>query len=254
MIKQDELELRRIRLVDDEGNIIGLLSDVSVVDDPAIQLGALWLNAAVKSLKFAAARDKPLIVGPALRANFPIVQKDKDREGNWTGKWYNAFFSEADVRAGSELFITSGNHNRANFNHKRLFSDQIQMVESWIVEDPECDKAKALGYDMSQVKKGDWFMTYKVLDSDLWEEMKAANFEGFSVEVMGYEEKVADVTKDFAFSSDLDELEKLILSSPSIKDETKLRMFSDIIKDITFSTELNDEAKYRLIKSLLNKI
>lgn len=252
MIKEDELELRRIRLVDDEGNIIGDLSAVSIVDKPAIKMSTMWFKQAeIKTLNFAATKDKQLIVGPAMRVDFPILQKEEiDGKTNY----YNVFFTEADVRAGAELFMTRGNHNQANFNHRRLFSDEIQMVESWIVEDPEMDKAKALGYDMSQVKKGDWFMTYKVVETDLWEEMKAQNFEGFSVEVGGFEEKVASSTKDYSFSDELAEIEEVIANSPNLNVRSKYTLLYNLIKDIVFAEDMEDDSKYRLIRGLLKKI
>ena len=56
----------------------------------------------------------------------------------------------------------------------------VTVVESWIVENPEMDKSKHLGYE--DIPRGSWFVSYKVDNNTLWNKVKAGEVLGFSVE------------------------------------------------------------------------
>ena len=168
MIKKDELELIEFKL-DDESDI----SVVSIVTDPAIQK-AFQLFKSIKSDKFLATGDKQEITGPAMVPDMAILRVDEE------GKYYNCFFSEQTVRDCASLYLRNCNHIEANFEHSDIFTKDIFVIESWIVEDPENDKSKALGF--SNITKGTWMITYKVVDTQLWNKIKESGFTGFSIE------------------------------------------------------------------------
>lgn len=131
---------------------------------------------------FKSVVEKKQITGPVMIPNIPILRM-KDN-----GEYYNCWFSEETIVKASSIYLKNSNHTSANFDHKQLFTEDVYVIESWVVEDPELDKSKALGF--TDVVKGTWFMTYKVDNDNLWEDIKKNGFTGFSIEgIFGQYEK-----------------------------------------------------------------
>jgi hypothetical protein len=78
-------------------------------------------------------------------------------------------------------FITQGQTLGGTLDHSEKTND-IRVVQSWVVTDPENDKAIALG--MENIKGGEWIVGQEVLSVELWEECKAGNYNGISIEGM----------------------------------------------------------------------
>ena len=55
----------------------------------------------------------------------------------------------------------------------------MYIFESWIVQDPEKDKATLLGM---QVQKGDWVTAQKIENAEVWQDVKSGKLTGFSIE------------------------------------------------------------------------
>jgi len=55
----------------------------------------------------------------------------------------------------------------------------MSVVESWLIEDPNKDKAAAYGFDLP---KGTWMVSMKVLNDDVWRAVKEGEVKGFSIE------------------------------------------------------------------------
>jgi len=70
--------------------------------------------------------------------------------------------------------------DRVNLEHSMDDRVDAYMVETWLVENPETDKARNYGYTP---KKGQWFGMYKVDDLKVWDDyIKSGLVKGFSVE------------------------------------------------------------------------
>ena len=208
MIKKDELELIEFKL-DDESDI----SVVSIVTDPAIQKSFQLFKSVGKDV-FVSAIDKQEITGPAMVPDMPILRVDD------SGKYYNCFFSEQTVRDCASLYLRNCNHIEANFEHSDIFTKDIFVIESWIVEDPEKDKSKALGF--SNITKGTWMITYKVANTELWSKIKVSGFTGFSIE--GIFDRYEAIRNE----------------------DIKLKKIYSIV-----NSKLNDSDKERLIKTII---
>lgn len=181
-MKKDE-ELERVEFKIDEENP---LRAVSIVTDPAIEKNFMLFKD-VNIQVFKSQEDKMEITGVAMTPNKDILRKKED------GKFYNCWFSEETVIKAAGAFLDNGNNMSANFEHdQNSFTDKISVLESWIVVDPNMDKTKALGFN--DISKGDWVITYKVKDKELWNEIKTSGFKGFSIEgVFGqYEKQLQD--------------------------------------------------------------
>jgi hypothetical protein len=59
--------------------------------------------------------------------------------------------------------------------------DDITLVETWLIEDPDMDKSRLFGY--TDLTKGSWFGIYKVNNKDVWDNyVKTGKVKGFSIE------------------------------------------------------------------------
>src|SRR3990170_1357358 len=171
MKEKDKIEkLRTVEFVidDAEGSILGDLSLISIVRDPAIEK-SFHLFSKEKEHSFAKIDfEKQIIVGPAMTANKNILRYNKE-----TDTYFNCFFSEETVVKCSELFLKNSNHTKTNLEHGELLtSNQIEgcyVTQSWIVKDPEHDTASFYGFTPT---KGDWFIAMKIENPSLWSIIK----------------------------------------------------------------------------------
>lgn len=193
-------------------DVMGELKRISLVSLPAIDEEFLLFNN--QDLKFKTLdEDKRIVTGPAMRPDIHIPRKSDD------GELYYGFFSQDTVRKAAELFFKkNSNANNTNLEHE-FEIDGVYVFESWIVEDPNMDKAKALGF--TDVRKGDWWVSMKVENGSVWNNyLKSGLIRGFSVEVKAGEKDVE------------------VLSQ---------------IKSI-LDTNQNEDIKFELVKELINNI
>ena len=167
-------------------DIEGELRRISLVSTPAIEEEFL-LFSAVEMFRTIDS-EKRVVTGAAMRPNINIPRKDDK------GEIYYGFFSEETVRKAAQLFFKKGsNTNLTNLEHD-FEIDGVYVYESWIVEDPELDKSKFLGF--TDVRKGDWFVSMKVENDIVWDSyLKTGLIRGFSVEARLNESEVNILNK-----------------------------------------------------------
>jgi len=186
------------------------INTISFVEKPAIEIDFLYFNKNKENYQFKD-EEKRIVVGPAMIPNEKIVRVDKE------GNPYFVFFSEETVRKCAELYFKNSNHTTTNVDHEKSLMDGVTVMESWIVEDPQYDKSKALGF--KDVLRGSWFVSYKVDNDILWDKVKAGKVLGFSVEGMFGQE----IQKD----NPIDEMKALFDSCLS-----DMEIFREITKKI----------------------
>ena len=59
-----------------------------------------------------------------------------------------------------------------------IVTTENTLLESWIVEDPEMDKSKTLGFN---VPEGSWMVSYKINNQETWNKIKDGTINGFSI-------------------------------------------------------------------------
>lgn len=176
--KEDELELVEFKLDRDCE-----LKAVSIVKDPAIEkqfmlFKSIDLFRDIKFEKFEASEEKQEITGVVMTPDKPILRYDEQNK-----KYFNCFFTEETIKDCMAFFLKNCNHTQANFDHSQdTFTNKVSTIECWQVADPTNDKLSALGF--TDITKGDWAMTYKVEDKELWNQIKEEGFTGFSIEGM----------------------------------------------------------------------
>ena len=157
----------------DETKDVRGISAISIVEHPAIEMDFMTFSKDVKMQFKENPTERQVMTGPALIPGKQIYRvKDNGEE-------YYGFFSKDTVRQAMELYMIDGNIKNHTFEHEEIIGG-LTLIESWIVEDPENDKAKALGFS---VPKGTWMVSIKVNNSMIWDEfVKTGSVKGFSVE------------------------------------------------------------------------
>ena len=160
-----------IELIIDEENEISGIEAISVVENPAIEEDFIALKEH-KDIKLAEVdAEQRILMSPALIPNKKIFRKGEEDD-------YYIYFSEDTVKKASELFFIKSKHQNSTFEHSFELSD-MSVVESWLIEDPNKDKAAAYGFDLP---KGTWMVSMKVLNDDVWKAVKEGEVKGFSIE------------------------------------------------------------------------
>jgi len=113
-----------------------------------------------------------IITGPAMIPNQMIPRKDDK------GNVFHVYFSKETIKLLAKKFLQDNNAHNTDINHNNNVVNENTLLESWIVEDTEMDKAKALGFTLPE---GSWMTSYKINNIDTWNDIKEGKLNGFSV-------------------------------------------------------------------------
>lgn len=190
-----DLEVKEL-FIDDFNNVRA----ISLVKSPAIEVDFLKFSNARMNISFAKVdTDKRILTGPAMIPDKQIYRYNPD-----TNEEFYVFFSPETVESISQEYLISEKNSNVTLQHETEL-ENVTIVESWIVKDPEKDKASSLGYD---VPAGTWMVSMKVTDDALWEEIKSSeDINGFSIEGF-FVTNFHDMEEDKAYA----ELENYIMS------------------------------------------
>ena len=179
-------------LIDPEAQAFGVEA-ISLVKYPAIERNFIYFSKQGKSqLTQLAAIDeeKQTLIGPALIPDKHIPRLDEGSEEE-----YDVFFSKETVRQCAELFLKENRANSHTFEHQ-VPIDGVSVVESWLVVNPELDKAKHYGLS---VPEGTWMVRVHCANEDMWSKVKEGELRGFSIE--GYfADKILKAQKENLFA------------------------------------------------------
>lgn len=156
-------------LVDDEDK--GMFR-ISLVDDPAIQSDFVAF-ADQKRLRLYAVQDedKHLVLGVVMRADFPIYRRD-DKDGE-----FYIIYKADTIRKMAEKYLVEGRQNNVNLMHVEGSEvDGVHMVQYFI----KGDGINPVGFE--GISDGSLFAEFHVENEDVWEEIKAGTYKGFSLE------------------------------------------------------------------------
>lgn len=158
-----------------------VVNKISLVNDPAIESDFMYFNSVceninLKPTKFELSKvdtEQRIITGAALIPNKMILRVDD------FGEPYQIYFGKSTVKEISQVYLKNYYTHNVNLEHSEDVED-VFLIETWIVDDPECDKAKSLGFS---VPKGTWMVSLKVQNQTVWEEfVKTGLVKGFSIE------------------------------------------------------------------------
>ena len=158
------------------GPVLGSAGMTNNLDysSPLGSTGNGYYPGTARAVQFSLVEEQQIVTGPAMVPNKMILRKDEN------GNPYYVYFTEKTIKEISEKLFQENKQNMTNVEHNsNLTNDKNTLLESWIVLDPEKDKAAALGFD---VPKGTWMMSYKINDDKMWQQVKEGKLRGFSVE------------------------------------------------------------------------
>ena len=126
------------------------------------------------SKQFFASEDQRIVVGPAMIPDMVIARVDEK-----TKERYAVKFSASTIAKIAEKFMRELRNGQTNIEHDNANEANSYVKETWIVE-TEDDKANTkYGLD---VPIGTWMVAMRVQDKAVWDQIKAGQLNGFSIE------------------------------------------------------------------------
>ncbi|NDW10064.1 XkdF-like putative serine protease domain-containing protein [Dysgonomonas sp. 520] len=180
-------------VIDESDNETGIYA-ISFVDFPAVEVDFVALSKQKKEQKLHLNQDKQILTGVVLQPEQLIYRYDD----NSKYEYYITYSAEqiekiAQKMMRSQIALTNTTHQ-----HQAPLTGNY-LVELWIIQDPDNDKANALGFQ--RLPKGTLMCSYKVSDSKYWnKEVKTGNVKGFSLEGMFYQEKLRKTKSDLSIN------------------------------------------------------
>lgn len=173
MITFNGLPIYRVALANEADGVIR----VSLVDVPAVESNFdVFRKAEQKApaLYSIQDEDKHLVRGVVLRADYPIYRKDSADDPG-----YYVTFGAAAIRKIAEKYLADGRQNAVDTDHDGHEVEGVQMVQ-YFIKDTAAGIAPG-GFD--DIADGSLFAEYHVTNEDVWAQIKAGTFRGFSVEI-----------------------------------------------------------------------
>lgn len=161
-------DLKIYDLVVDE-NDESTLSSISLVNAGAIDVDFVYFNSE-NEYKFSI-DEKGEVVGPILIPN-QLIYRNKPEPAHYVR------IDKENIEKSVQLFFKNSRQISFNINHSEQEVDAY-VYESWIVEDPENDKAINYGFN---VPSGTSMIKAKIEDEDVKEMIKNGEINGFSIE------------------------------------------------------------------------
>lgn len=156
----------------------GDLYAISIVDNPANKLQFIALKDIEKKEDFkvqlSGDKKRKILYGIVLRADQKIYREKENGD-----PFYISFNKDTIVKLSQDYF-KKGYQNNSTYNHEddsKLSTATV--VENWIVENKEIDKAVHLGLD---VEEGDWVIGMKLGDKEWNEYVESGKAKGFSID------------------------------------------------------------------------
>ncbi|NDW09828.1 XkdF-like putative serine protease domain-containing protein [Dysgonomonas sp. 520] len=166
---------------------------ISFVDFPAVEVDFVALSKQKKEQKLHLNSDKQILTGVVLQPEQLIYRYD-DKNGE-----YYITYSAPQIEKIAQKMMKTGValHNTTHQHEAPLTGNYL--VELWIIQDSDNDKANALGF--KGLPKGTLMCSYKISDSKYWnEQIKSGNVKGFSLEGMFYQEKLRKTKSDLSIN------------------------------------------------------
>ena len=161
------------------------MSCISLVDYPAIEKDFIFFD---KQLAFAVQdEEKHIVTGPAIIADMPIYRRSAEM-----GEYYVTFDKET-IDNIILKYSKFGMWNNVSLQHNGENIEGVIMVEFF-----KKDSEKGIvPKEFADVADGSLFVSYKITDETLWEEIKnSGELNGFSIEVNADLELTEDVVDD----------------------------------------------------------
>lgn len=148
---------------------------ISFVDSPANESDFIALSKQQSEVFLNKDPHKQILTGVVLRPDQLIYRKDYK-----LGEYYIKFSTEQIEKIAQKMMRIGLALQNTTHQHQAPLKGNY-LSELWIIEDPEKDKSRALGF--SSLPKGTLMCSYKIADKHYWDtEIMTGNVKGFSLE------------------------------------------------------------------------
>ncbi len=160
------MNLPLIELRIDEANN-SFVSAIALVENPAIESDFIAFN---QTLNFSLNEERQELLGAAMIPDKPIY-RNSDAGG------FYAVFSKDTIRQIAQVYAQKGLFNNTNIEHTLIPAESF-VFQSYIV-----DASKNISAPAGIIAPdGSWIVGVKVCNPTVWQNIKAGNIKGFSVE------------------------------------------------------------------------
>ena len=146
---------------------------ISLVQAPAVECNFLAFSKNKTQLNFKIENEEErIITGVIMRTNYPIY-----REQN--GQAFYLIFEKDTIEKMVIKWLSEGNVNNLNGEHNTQNILTGVMLREVFIKDSS-KNINPIGFE--DIEDGSLFATYKVLNDDVWQQIKDGTFKGFSLE------------------------------------------------------------------------
>lgn len=214
-MSQTTIKGRPVFVAGMETDACGMLK-VSLVDYPAVEKNFLAFDKQEKVELYAVQdEDKQIVRGVLMRANYPIFRKDKE-----LGEYFIIYKPET-IREMAEQYLKDGRSSNVNLMHEDGSDvEGVDMVQMFI-------KDSAAGVNPSgfeEIEDGSLFAEFHVNNPDVWADIKAGTYKGFSIETLNTIEEENAVISTEKIQDVLDWLNSFSSNNMNIKNQIKAKL------------------------------
>lgn len=159
---------------------------VALVDDPAVAVDfQCFKKEEPQTMKFSIeSEEQHMIFGVIARANYPMLRLTAE------GLPYYVTFSADTIKLMAQKYLRENKQNQIKLTHSEgTETKDVEMVECFIKDTEK--GINPIGFE--EVADGSLFGAFKVMNEDIWAEIKNGTFAGFSMEInMGVEVPIED--------------------------------------------------------------
>ncbi len=156
-------------------NLSHAIHAIALVENPAIEEDFIYLSIEGKKQEsnIYLSEEKGIIYSPVL------IPDQRIKRLSDSGETYEIFFSAETIEEAAYDMMKAKSLDNFNEEHSDKKINNTNVVELWVVEDPEKDKASALGFN---VVKGTLMAGIKVDNEEARANIKAGKIKGISIE------------------------------------------------------------------------
>ena len=145
---------------------------LSLVDEPAVESNFLYFSKEKQQFKVEN-EEQRIVTGVIMRCDFPIYRRTA------AGYEYYVMYDKQTIDYMAEKWLADGLHNNINLQHNpNSVVKDIYLKEVFFKNVDRGVNPK--GYE--DIEDGSLFGTYKVMNDEVWDEIKKGTFKGFSLE------------------------------------------------------------------------
>lgn len=193
------------------------INKISLVDYPAVESDFLSFAKEERKMSYSIQNEeKRLVRGVIMRADFPIYRR------NDLGEYYIVYRAET-IREMAEKYLFDGKQNNVNLMHEDGSDvEGVNMVQFFIKDvdhgvNPE-------GFE--DIEDGSLFAEFHVNNDEVWEQIKAGEYKGFSLEGRFYQEQLRSQTDEMGL---LERTFKKLFNTDSM---SKLEKFKSLLAEL----------------------